>query len=280
MRTARELHFPDLVWSHFGRPRFGDFEQRVSAAAAAGIAGVALNVHEYERVRAEEERSIDEIRSILTAHGVVVADAELARGWWAIEGDALEECRRIEAVAYEMADELEVRCLHVSGSYDCGTEQAVEGFGALCDRAAEHGLLVALEDRASGDAPGGARAIVEASGRPNAGYCFDVWDPAVRTVDAEAIAGLDPARVLSIRVQHDLLAERDGELACLTRPASLGEGQLDCIGTFQLLRERGVDAPISIAVPSDDLWDAPAADAAREAANAMRRVLREAGIDV
>ena len=52
--SARELAWPELVWSHFSRPRFGQFDERVAAAASAGYAGVGLYVHEYERLRAED----------------------------------------------------------------------------------------------------------------------------------------------------------------------------------------------------------------------------------
>mgnify|MGYP003335715702 CR=1 FL=1 len=36
-RDPRMLAWPDLVWSHFSRPRFGNFEERLDAAAAAGL---------------------------------------------------------------------------------------------------------------------------------------------------------------------------------------------------------------------------------------------------
>ena len=39
----------------------------------------------------------------------------------------------------------------------------------------------------------------------------------------------------------------------------------------------GVDAPISLEVCSTELWEAPADDAARAAADGMRRVLRATG---
>ncbi|HTN78302.1 MAG TPA: hypothetical protein VMK16_01415, partial [Acidimicrobiales bacterium] len=73
-RAARDLRWPDLVWSHFSRPRFGQFDERVAAAATAGYAGIGLFVDEYARLRDEEGRSIAEIRSVLDDAGVVLAD--------------------------------------------------------------------------------------------------------------------------------------------------------------------------------------------------------------
>ena len=65
MRTARELAWPDLIWSHFSRPRFGDFDERVAAASAAGFDGIGLYSPEYRRLRDEEGRSAADLRQIL-----------------------------------------------------------------------------------------------------------------------------------------------------------------------------------------------------------------------
>ena len=92
---ARQLAFPDLVWSHFSRPRFGDFDGRVAAAASAGMAGIGLYVFEYARLRDEERRTPADIRAVLDGHGVVLADAEVIRGWWATRGEHHDESQRI-----------------------------------------------------------------------------------------------------------------------------------------------------------------------------------------
>ena len=57
----------------------------------------------------------------------------------------LDESEEIEALAFEMADEFGVRYLQAIGPYECPLEQAVDGFGRLCDRAAAHGVLVGIE---------------------------------------------------------------------------------------------------------------------------------------
>ena len=52
-RHPSSLRWPDLVWSHFSRPRFDDFDGRVRAAAAAGFAGIGLYTQAYGRMRDE-----------------------------------------------------------------------------------------------------------------------------------------------------------------------------------------------------------------------------------
>jgi sugar phosphate isomerase/epimerase len=282
-RSARDLGFPDLVWSHFSRPRFGDFDARVAATAAAGMAGLGLYVDEYARLRDEEGRSPADIRGLLDRHGVVIADAEVARGWWAVDGDERDECRRIESLAYEMADEFGVRYLQAIGPFDCGVEQAVDGFGRLCDRAAAHGLLVGIEwlPYTNIASAADAQAIVEAADRPNGGYCVDIWHHARGADDLGQIAALEPARVFAIQMNDGTRrpAIDDYKRDCLTNRLPPGDGEFDCVEFIGLLAGMGVDAPISLEVCSAALWEAPAEVAARAAADGMRRVLAAAGVD-
>ena len=144
-RDPRTLVWPDLVWAHFSRPRFGQFDERVAAAAAAGFAGIGLYLGEYARLRDEEGRSLVDIAAVLDGHGIVLSDVEVVRGWWAVDGPERDECQRLESLAYELADGVGARYVQVIGPYACSTDQAVEGFAALCDRAAAHGLLVGIE---------------------------------------------------------------------------------------------------------------------------------------
>jgi len=280
--SARDLHFPDLVWSHFSRPRFGDFDERVAAAAAAGMQGIGLYVFEYERLRTEEGRSPADIRGVLDSNGIALADVEVARGWWATEGAEHEACQRIEALAYEMADEFGVRYLQAIGPYDCPFEQAVERFAGLCDRAAAHGLLVGIEwlpytniaDAAD------AQAIVRAADRPNGGYCVDIWHHVRGANDLTMIEALEPERVFAVQMNDGPLTPDldDYKPDCLANRVPPGDGEFDCVGFVKLLAKMGVDAPISLEVCSTRLWDGPIEEAAHASADAMRRVLAAAGV--
>ena len=277
MRDARQLRFPDLVWSHFSRPRFGDFDERVAAAARAGMAGIGLYVFEYERLRRDEQRAPADIRAVLAEQGVVVSDAEVVDGWWAVDGEHAARCRRIETLAYEMADELGVRYLQAIGPYDCGIDQAASGFAGLCDRAAEHGLLVGIEwlPYTNIATAQDAEEIVRAADRPNGGYCADIWHHARGANDLSMIQALEPHRIFAVQLNDGTLtpALDDYKADCLANRVPPGEGEFDCVGFLRVLREMGVDAPISIEVCSSELWDAPADVAARAAADATRRVL-------
>ena len=282
MRTARELRFPDLVWSHFSRPRLGDFDERLAAASAAGMVGIGLYVQEYERLREGEGRSCDQIRESLAQQGLVLADCEVARGWWATGGEVHAQAAHIEALAFEMADEFGVRYLQAIGPYDCSFDQAVDGFGGLCDRAAAHGLLVGIEwlPFTNIATAADAQAIVKAVGRPNAGYCADIWHHERGAHDLAQLRALEPERVFAIQMNDGTRAPTldDYKADCLANRLPPGEGEFDVDGFLQLLIDLGVDAPISLEVPSTALWECPAHEAARASADGMRNVLSRLGI--
>jgi sugar phosphate isomerase/epimerase len=270
------------VWSHFSRPRFGAFDERVAAAAAAGFAGIGLFALEYERLRDEERRSAGDIGRQLADHGLVLAEIETVYGW-ASDGAAAAECQRREALAYELADELGCRYLQAIGPYEGTLAEAADGFGALCDRAAAHGLLVGLEwlpftnVRTASE----AQVIVEAADRPNGGYCADIWHHKRGADDESLIRALPGERIFAVQMNDgsrrpDPGDDLDYKADCMANRVPPGEGDFDCVRFVRLLAELGVRAPISLEVCSDALWAAPALDAANRAADAMRAVLETA----
>src|SRR4051794_19373703 len=112
---ARDLRWPDLVWCHFSRPRFGGFDERVAAAAEAGFAGIGLYTEEYRRLRDEEGRSGADIRKQLDDHGLVLAEIESLKGWGG--GPDAAQAAQLEETAFEMADEVGARYVQAIGSH-------------------------------------------------------------------------------------------------------------------------------------------------------------------
>jgi len=280
-RTAHDLAWPDLVWSHFSRPRFGGFDERVAAAAAAGFAGIGLFIPEYHRLREEEHRSAADIRALLDDHGLVLAEIETLGGW-AASGDAADDCRRREALAYEMADELGCRYLQAIGPYEGTVGDAAAGFGALCDRAGKHGLLVGLEwlPFTNVATAADALAVVGGADRPNGGYCADIWHHRRGANDDAQLRALPADRIFAVQMDDGTMAPAldDYKTDCMTYRVPPGEGEFDCVQFIRLLAELGVTAPISLEVCSTELWAAPAEAAARRSAEGMRAVLAQAGV--
>jgi sugar phosphate isomerase/epimerase len=279
-RSAHELRWPDLVWSHFSRPRFGGFDERVAAAAEAGFAGIGLYVDEYRRLRDEAGRTAADIGRQLEDHGLVLSDIEVLTGW-ALDGEAGEEGRRQEALAYELADGAGCRYVQAIGPYAGSVDSAGEAFAALCDRAGAHDLLVGIEWLPFTNIATAADAakIVAAADRANGGYCADIWHHRRGADDESMLRALPAARIFAIQMNDGPRARvpiEEYKADCMVNRVPPGEGEFDCVGFVRLLAEIGVTCPISLEVCSTELWAAPADEAARRSADAMRAVLAEA----
>lgn len=276
-RAARELAWPDLVWSHFSRPRFGAFDERVEAAAGAGFAAIGLYLYEYERLLNEERRSNATLAAQLDAHGLCVAEIEALKGWWAVDGAEGAAFEHAESLAFQIADGLGARYLQVIGPYDCTFAQAADRLGGLCDRAARYGLLVGIEWLPYTNIPSAASAqqLVEAIGRPNLGYCADIWHHVRGANDEAMLRALPGDRIFAVQMNDGPLAPTlaDYKDDCLATRVPPGEGEFDCAGFLRILRDLGVTAPISLEIASTELWKLPAAQTARRAVDGIHAVL-------
>jgi sugar phosphate isomerase/epimerase len=278
--TPAHLRWPDLVWSHFSRPRFDDFDARLRAAAAAGFVGIGLYTRAYERMR-DEGRSATDIAAAVAHHGLVLAEVETVSGWWATQGPPAEDCLMIEQLAYELADAAGVRYLQAIGPHECSVDQAAHGFAALCDRAAEHGLKVGIEwlPYTNIASAADARRIVEGANRSNGGYCADIWHHVRGANDLDLLRELPGDKIFAVQMNDGPAHPQidDYKADCLATRLPPGEGSFDCAGFIETLIEIGVTAPISLEVCSSELWAAPVDHAAKVVADGMRRVLSQVG---
>lgn len=277
--NARDLGPTDLVWDHFSRPRADDVVGRIHAAADAGYAGIGLYVGAWAAAR-DDLGAVERIDAALAARRMVVANIEVARGW-ASPDRADDGCREIEALAYEMADRWGCRYLQVIGDYTGTLAEAAVGFGALCDRAGEHGLLVGLEWVPSmtniEDAATAALIVIEAD-RPNGGFCVDSWHLTRSTNDLDDLRALPGDKVFATQWNDGPIApdHPDYLTDCLTNRVPPGNGDFALVEMVRILDELGSTAPIGIEVCSSTLWDAPVETAARAGADGMRKVLADA----
>jgi sugar phosphate isomerase/epimerase len=168
-------------------PRHTSFRDRLAAAAEAGYAAVSMWGRDYARARAEGH-SDAELRAMLDDHGVVVAEVDPA-WWWTpgaaalgaglVDVDPLDVFRYGEEELLTMAEAVGARSLNAADVLG-GTwtvEEAADAFATLCDRAAEHGLLVHLEWLAWSRIFDLATAweVVRLADRPNGGLNVDTW---------------------------------------------------------------------------------------------------------
>jgi len=282
------LRAGDLILCSGTLPRRVTFSDRLAAAASAGFAGISMWGRDYASARAEGH-SDTEISSMLDDRGLAVA--ELDPAWWWLPG-ALESGTAIparydeqqvfafgEQEMFRIAEVVGARSLNAVDVFggDWGLDDAAEAFAALCDRAAEHGLLVQLEflpwSRVSDVTTGGE--ITKRAGRDNGGIAVDAWHFARSGSDLDELAAVPPERILGVQLD-DGPAEPEPDLltATLHDRHLPGEGDFDLVSLCRALA--GSPAPIGVEVFSDALHSLGATRAAQRAADATRAVLARA----
>jgi sugar phosphate isomerase/epimerase len=255
----------DLVLCSGTLRRGISFAERLSAASEAGFAGVSLWGRDYAAARAEGLRDAD-LRAMLAGHGLELA--ELDPAWWWLPGasdfhippelDSEEVFRFGEAELFGMADALGGRSINAvdvfGGPWDI--DAAAEAFAGLCDRAAEHDLLVHIEWLPWSRIPDLSTAlrIVELADRHNGGLNIDAWHMVRSGVGTDELRQLPGALILGVQLD-------DGPL----------QPEPDLVEATLHHRQLGVE------VFSDELHARPPGQAAAAAARTTLAVLEQAG---
>jgi sugar phosphate isomerase/epimerase len=278
MTAPRSLHADDLVLSHFSLDRNHPLDDRIAAAAAAGFAGIGLYAGQFIGLRSGGF-TIGELRDLLDASGVCLAEIEVLAGWGA--ATPTETYWDFESVVWELVDAFESRYVQAIGPYEGSVAAAAERFGAVCDRAADHGAVVGLEflpftnivDAAD------ALAIVESADRPNGGLCVDIWHHARGANDLDLIRSIPPELVLAVQMSDGpatpTLADYKDD--CLRHRVPPGQGEFGAVEFVRTIIDLGVDVPWSLEVCNDDAWGHLDDGHVRRIADGMRAVLDEAG---
>jgi len=293
---ARDLGPLDLVAGYYtlsgsragageGEAARASFEARAAAAADAGYAGLGILIDDYDAMRARG-RSDADLRAILEDRGIGVPEVEFLYHWACIDEREMFS-RALEDRLYRAADAFGAHHLNMGDVNPPGEmpplELAAERFAAICDRAADHGLQVALEFLPWSGIPDAATAwdIVRTAGRPNGGINLDVWHHFRGAADDDMLRAIPPERIVCVAIS-DADPEVVGDLIeDTTRRRRLpGEGSFDLVGFLRLLDEMGVGAPVTVEILSDEQNVRPTDEAARVAIAATRAVMQEAGFRV
>ena len=276
-RTAHDLGVADLVLSHFSLPRFLPIDERIALAGGAGFSGIGLYLIQYGRMLAEGE-SVARLHDLLDEHDVLLAEIEVVRGWGQ-RGAPYDECRRMEQIAFAMADEFQCRYMQAIGPVEGTLSDAASAFGALCDRAADHNLVVGLEFLPFTNVRTAAEAldIVERAGRENGGLCVDIWHHERGARDLSMIRSIPGDRVHGIQMNDGTIASAmpdDYVQDCLRHRVAPGKGEFDVAAIVGILRdELDVSVPWSLEVPNEAAFLGDLATHVQECAQGMRAYL-------
>jgi sugar phosphate isomerase/epimerase len=248
------------------------FEERVTAAAAAGCSGIGLRPKDYARARVAG-LSDDDMRALLAEHGVAVAEHQALRTWADSDG---EDARDLYAVADALGGSYVIA---IAPELPEGRDAAAERLAAVADEAAGHGLDVALEFIPWSGVPDPETAwqLVRTADRPNLGVLADAWHL------FRGAGGIDQLRAVpGERVTAVHLADADAEVVgtltedTVSRRRVPGEGAFPLVEFVRTLDEIGSSAEFAVEILSDEQRALPPAEAARRAAEGARRVIESA----
>jgi sugar phosphate isomerase/epimerase len=261
------------------------FRQRLAAARAGGFSALSLWGRDYQAAR-DEGLSDRDIRLLLADHGLAVAELDPA-WWWPPGASRISvppelDVERIfgfgERELFAVADAVGARSLNAVDVFG-GTwslDEAAAAFAGLCDRAAEHGLLVHLEFLPWSRFPDLATAwqVVRGADRPNGGLMLDAWHYFRSDPDGTLLRSIPGASILGVQL-CDAPAVPEPEPLQATLHARLlpGQGGLALPTLLTDLRATGTSAPLGVEVFSDALHALPPEEAGRSAGLALRAVL-------
>ena len=262
------------------------FVERVEAAAAAGFDAIGLSLPAYRSIVSQQMKP-KEMLAVLNTNGLRLAELEAIIGFSA--GDTTDRGVLAEGLSYtsdadlrefwDIARVFQPRHLQVAGSFHTTDLErgAGERFGALCDAAAEVGLILSLEFVPPSNVPDAPTAlqIVEQADRPNGRMTIDSWSHTRSLGDVTFLSKIPAERIGLLQLSDGPLEPADpdfiNETIHMRRPPGEGEFALDAL--LRTVLNTGARPPVSVEVMSDELDLLAPIDAARRLADGTRQVL-------
>ena len=259
------------------------FEERVSAAKAAGFEGIGLRTETY--VDALNEGLFDkDLLAILDKYGMKVTEVEYIVQW--AEEHRSYEQKYKEQICFHMCE------LFGADSINCGlmenysVEHTAQKLRELCHRAGKY--TIGVEPMPYSGLPDvkKAWAVVQAAGCDNAKLLLDSWHyiRADQPLDLSVLEGIPAEKIVSIQI-NDVQAHpyaksilRDESMHDRMLP---GTGCGNTAGFVKLIRDKGVrPAVVGVEVISDEILSRGVAQAAKDNYDAARAVLEQAWPEV
>lgn len=254
------------------------FEERVEAAAGAGYAGIGLRPTHYRKARAAGLSDAD-MRGRLRAAGVELLEIGFVADWWET-GEKATRSQAYEQVLFRLADTLGGRhVVLISGPVTDPVTDLAERFAGVCDRAAEHGLKIAIEPLpwTGMHDLGVVGGIVGQADRPNGGVVLDAWHYHRGGSTPDMLRALGPERVVALQLSDGWYEPVGTDLEDTFHRRELpGRGGFGIAGFLRLVESVGLDCPLGVEVLRDELRALPPAESARLGMQATLEVLSEA----
>jgi sugar phosphate isomerase/epimerase len=247
-------------------PEWWGFRERVEAAAQTGWDSISIFYPYYLRAQESEGLSDADMCRILEDNAIRVDQMEACHDWTydGVPARTLGQeglrttcacglCMSASRIV-ELGDMFGARTLIATQRTDAlPVEVAGARLAKFCDLAAEHGQRVAIEFLPYSPIQNVMQAIsiIEASGRDNAGLCFDTLHHLSMSGDDSWLARVPAERVFMIQVNDGLRRPRGASREELWKQMqnanspgyAPGEDELNVLGTLTTLERMGVYAP-------------------------------------
>lgn len=259
------------------------FEERVSAAKAAGFDGIGLRAETY--VDALNEGLFDEdILAILAKYGMKVTEVEYIVQW-ADEKRSYEQKYK-EQICFHMCALFGVDHINCGLMENHSVEWTAQKLKKLCHRAGKY--TIGVEPMPYSGLPNvkKAWAVVKASGCENAKLILDSWHyiRANQPLDLSVLEDIPAEKIVAIQI-NDVQAHpyaksilRDESMHDRMLP---GKGCGNTAGFVKLMREKGVaPAVVGVEVISDEILALGVPAAAQANFEATAAVLNQAWPEV
>jgi sugar phosphate isomerase/epimerase len=271
---------PHLTGSLWPEPPRDSFKDRVAAVASVGSPGMGMSADELNKLMTES--SAYELRGILDYHGVQIGELELLLGWMApADTEHGAQARATEELMYKLAGIFGCTRIKTAAAFPPPmelppTEYLAQCFAEICDRSAEHGIVVQLEPFAvfPGFNYSVAADVVLMADRPNGGLLIDAWHYFRDPHGPEGMEKVSGRQITGVEL-CDGYAEPRGTLQedCLDHRLLPGEGAFDLVGLMKTLEAKGVDVPLSVEILSAAMREKSPQEVVTATTDAVRSLL-------
>lgn len=249
---------------------------RLAPARAAGFAAVSVWPGDMRGLHT------DEVVSAVKDAGLFVSEIELVTNWMPPHASGESAFGKFLSSmtadrVLPLAVELGASTVSVAELFglDYDRRLMAKHFGDLCDKAAAHGLRVALEFVPTGGVQGLAEAmeIIDTAGRANGGLMVDAWHFFRSGSSLDQLASLSGNRIYSVQL-NDALAAPEADLAQGMMNRLLpGQGELNLKAFMQAIAATGTSAFLGVETFSKDLDQLPTEAVAQQCAAALETCL-------
>jgi sugar phosphate isomerase/epimerase len=267
--------FVTLSGAGFVDPARNDFGSRAHAAAAAGFAGIGVQVADLAA-----NGGLAPVRAVPADAGIAVPEAEFLSGWVLADDGTLPS--EAERTVVELARAWGVSRV-TTGEFAAGPAdiaRAADNLAAVAARLAEVDVRVAVEAFAWGaisDYPT-ALEIVRRSGAANVGIMIDIWHWFGTGADVTLLRDIDASEIVAVQL-NDGPRVRPDDPDILHKARSTrwlpGDGELPLRDLLDAITETGWSGPYSVEVNYPTFRELPAAEAARLAYEKSAAVLSD-----